>query len=329
MTTTTTTTTNTGTTGTNTAGLAHLETTGFITDGGLETTLLFHEGIELPEFAAFPLLADDDGRAALARYYRAYQDVAASHDVGIVLDTATWRANADWAARLGWTRDQLSEINEEAVRFVRALAAERPDTPAVLNGAIGPRGDGYVVGSVMSAAEAEHYHLLQARAFAAAGADMITSVTMTYVDEAIGIVEAARSVGLPVAIGFTVETDGRLPSGQTLRSGIEEVDARTGSAPVYFMVNCAHPSHFADVFDEGGQWTRRIKAIRANASRMSHAELDEAEELDEGDPHDLGRRIHALQHVMPNLTVIGGCCGTDHRHVAAIRDAFLGNRPAA
>jgi len=292
-----------------------------LTDGGLETTLIFHEGIDLPDFAAFPLLDDEDGRAALTRYYRAYQDVAAEHGVGIVLDTATWRANADWGTRLGWTREQLSEVNVAAVRFVRDLAAERPETPAVINGAIGPRGDGYVVGSAMTAEEAEHYHLLQARAFAAAGADMITSVTMTYVDEAIGIVEAARSVGLPVAIGFTVETDGRLPSGQTLRDAIEEVDARTGSAPAYFMINCAHPSHFADVLGEAGPWTHRIKAIRANASRMSHAELDEAEELDRGDPVELADDYVDLFATLPDIRLVGGCCGTDHEHVAAISAA--------
>jgi S-methylmethionine-dependent homocysteine/selenocysteine methylase len=312
--------------GTDDARLAHLATTGFVTDGGLETTLLFQEGIDLPEFAAFPLLADQSGRDALTRYYGAYQDIAERDGVGIVLDTATWRANADWGTRLGWSLDDLSAINRTAVDFIRDLADRRPGTPAVLNGVIGPRGDGYVVGAAMSAEEAKRYHLLQARAFAEAGADLITSVTMTYVDEAIGIVEAARAVGLPVAIGFTVETDGRLPSGQALGAAIEEVDERTGAAPAYFMVNCAHPSHFSGVLAEGGSWTGRIRAVRANASRLSHAELDEAEELDRGDPAELAADYVELARLLPDIRLVGGCCGTDHEHVAAISAALGSTR---
>ena len=197
---------------------------------------------------------------------------------------------------------------------------------AVVNGAIGPRGDGYTVGATMTSDAARNYHLLQARAFADAGADLITAVTMTYADEAVGIVDAARAVGLPVAVGFTVETDGRLPSGQALREAIEEVDDRTDAAPAYYMVNCAHPSHFADVFTDGGAWLDRIKAIRANASRMSHAELDDADELDRGDPRELAADYVALAQLLPDLRLVGGCCGTDHEHVAAISAALAARR---
>lgn len=306
--------------------LPHLVTDGFVTDGGLETTLIFHEGIDLPDFAAFPLLADEAGRAALARYYRAYQDIAERHGVGIVLDTPTWRASADWAIRLGWSLEELTAINRSAVDFVRRLTDERPDTVAVVNGAIGPRGDGYAVGEAMTSDAARTYHLLQARAFADAGADLVTAVTMTYTDEAVGIVEAARALDVPVAVGFTVETDGRLPSTQALREAIEEVDERTDSAPVYYMVNCAHPSHFVDVFTEGGRWLDRIKAIRANASRMSHAELDDAEELDRGDPAELAADYVTLADVLPDLRLVGGCCGTDHEHVATISTALGAHR---
>ena len=306
--------------------LPHLVTEGFITDGGLETTLVFHEEIDLPDFAAFPLLRDESGRAALRRYYESYQDIAERAGAGIVLDTATWRANADWGARLGWSREELAEVNRSAVEFVRELASRRPSTVAVLDGVIGPRGDGYVVGAAMTVEAAKNYHLLQARAFADADADLITAVTMTYVEEAIGIVEAARTVGLPVAIGFTVETDGRLPSGQSLREAIEQVDQVTDSAPAYFMVNCAHPSHFAGRFAEGGPWLHRIKAIRANASRMSHEELDEAEELDRGNPSELAGDYVALANALPDLRLVGGCCGTDHEHVASICAALQGIR---
>lgn len=294
----------------------------FVTDGGLETTLVFHDGIDLPDFAAFPLLDTDEGREALTRYYTAYLEIARRHGTGIVLDTPTWRASLDWGARLGYDPDGLAEVNRRGVAFVDDLATGWSDVTAVRNGVIGPRGDGYVVGATMSPAESASYHALQARAFADAGADMVTAVTMTYAEEATGIVRAAAAAGLPVAISFTVETDGRLPSGQSLPDAIATVDRDTEGAAAYFMVNCAHPTHFAGAL-AGGSWLERIQGIRANASTLSHAELDEAEELDIGDIDELAGHYADLQRRLPGLAVVGGCCGTDHRHVGAVAAALL------
>jgi len=302
--------------------LPQLHGSPFIADGGLETTLVFHDGLDLPDFAAFPLLDGADGREALRRYYEPYLDLAQRIGTGIVLDTPTWRANLDWAARLGYDAERLADLNRRSVAFVQELAATRPGLMAVANGVLGPRGDGYVVGATMSAAEAAHYHALQARAFADAGADMATAVTMTYAEEAIGITRAAAAVGLAVVVSFTVETDGRLPSGQGLGEAIDAVDAATGGAPAYYMVNCAHPTHFAPVLEPGAAWLGRIRAIRANASTMSHAELDQATELDRGDPAELAARHRELRALLGELAVVGGCCGTDHEHVAAIAGAL-------
>jgi homocysteine S-methyltransferase len=294
----------------------------FLTDGGLETTLVFREGIDLPDFAAFPLVDDEAGRAALAGYYAPYLDLAERLGLGMVLDTPTWRANLDWGARLGYDADRLAAVNRQAVALIAGLAADRPSLPVVLNGVIGPRGDGYVVGSTMSAPEAVTYHALQARAFAEAGVEMISAITMTYVEEAIGVADAARAVGLPAVISFTVETDGALPSGQPLGEAIAQVDDVTDGSPAYYMVNCAHPTHFHDVLDPGAAWMRRVQGIRANASALSHAELDEATELDRGDIGDLAER-HGELHRHLDLRVVGGCCGTDDEHVAAIAGAIL------
>ena len=294
----------------------------YVTDGGLETTLLFHEQIDLPDFAAFPLLDNEDGRAALRRYFAPYVEIARRAGTGIVLDTPTWRASLDWGARLGYDADALADVNRRAVRFVADIAAGHGDVPAVLDGVIGPRGDGYVVGTAMSADESAAYHALQAREFAAAGADMVTAVTMTYTAEATGIVRAAEAAGLPVVVSFTVETDGRLPSGEVLGEAIETVDRETDGVAAYFMVNCAHPTHFADVLE--GPWTDRIRGVRANASKMSHAELDEAEELDIGDIAELAEDYTTLRRRLPALAVLGGCCGTDHRHIDAVASAIFG-----
>jgi homocysteine S-methyltransferase len=244
--------------------------------------------------------------------------------LGFILDTPTWRASADWGEKLGISREVLADVNRASVDFAKELATsfQNDDTPIVVNGVVGPRGDGYRVGTQMSAAEAQGYHSDQIKAFRDAGADMVSAITMTYAEEAIGITRVSQASGLPVVVAFTVETDGRLPSGQTLRSAIETVDAETDTAPAYYMINCAHPSHFESVLSEGA-WLDRIRGLRANASRQSHAELDEATELDPGDPLELAQHYRALRNGWKRLSVFGGCCGTDHRHIAAICDACL------
>lgn len=296
----------------------------FLTDGGLETTLVFHRGVDLPHFAAFPLLDTADGRHELERYYGAYLAIAAKRGVGFILDTPTWRASKDWAPRLGYDLSGLRRINEDSVRYVEALRErwEKPGRPCVLNGVIGPRGDGYKRGE-MDAAAAEGYHSFQAEIFAATNADMISAITMNTTGEAIGIARAARAVAMPCVVSFTVETDGKLVSGTSLREAVERTDEATGGSPAYYMVNCAHPIHFADALERGEPWVSRIGGIRANASMKSHAELDEATSLDIGDVGDFGRRYGALKRDYPTIRVLGGCCGTDHTHIEAVCETCL------
>jgi S-methylmethionine-dependent homocysteine/selenocysteine methylase len=296
----------------------------FVTDGGLETELVFHDGIDLPAFAAFPLLDNPDTRARLRRYYDGYLDIARRHGAGFVIETPTWRANPDWAGQLGYSPEQLDAVNRAAVDLAEEVraAAKAEGLTAVVSGCVGPRGDGYDPSGAMTADEAERYHAVQIGTFADTSADQVTAITMTNAEEAIGIVRAAGAAGIPAAISFTVETDGRLPTGQPLRAAIEQVDAETGGSAAYFMVNCAHPTHFADALELDGAWRHRLVGLRANASSKSHAELDESTELDEGDPADLAARHAGLRERLPAVTVLGGCCGTDARHVAAICAAW-------
>jgi len=292
----------------------------FITDGGLETTLVFHEGIELPCFAAFVLLDRPEGEAALARYFARYAEIARENGVGIVLESATWRANPEWAAKLGYDDDALAAAQRKAIAQLAEVRAkyETSRSPIVVSGNLGPRGDGYSATQRMSSAEAADYHGPQIRAFAATEADLVAAFTMTHAEEAIGIATSAKASDMPVVISFTVETDGSLPSGETLRDAIERTDAATGGYPAYYMINCAHPSHFRDVLAKGGAWRERIRGLRANASKRSHAELDASTDLDAGDPLELGNDYRALLPLLPRLCVVGGCCGTDHRHVEAV-----------
>ncbi|WP_027481781.1 homocysteine S-methyltransferase family protein [Deinococcus pimensis] len=296
-----------------------------LTDGGLETDLLFNRGVELPSFASIVLLADDAGRAALEGYYRPYLELARRLGTGFILESATWRASPDWAAPLGLDQPGLDRLNVAAVEMLHRLRGEFGSTQdIVVSGCVGPRGDGYDPGRIMSVEEATDYHARQVRLLADAGVDMISALTMTNVNEAAGVTRAAAQAGVPVAVSFTLETDGRLPTGDSLEAAVEAVDAMTGGYPAYFMINCAHPDHFASVLTESSPWTRRVRGVRANASRCSHAELDVMTELDAGDPVELGQLYRRLLERQPQLTVLGGCCGTDLRHVTAIAEACLG-----
>ena len=297
----------------------------FITEGGMETTLVFREGIELPSFAAFTLLGSAAGLNALIRYYRGYLDLASRYDVGFIIDSVTWRANPDWGKKLGYSTSALGAANTQAIELIADMREQyaRLVDPILLNGCVGPRGDGYAVDTKMSAPQAEDYHAFQVRQLARSGADLISGITINYVEEAIGIVRAAVAVDTPVVISFTTETDGRLPSGQGLGEAIEEVDAETGNAPAYFMINCAHSSHYAHTLDTDSGWTSRVRGLRSNASRMSHEELDNAEELDDGDPCEFGHDHASLHERFRQLRVFGGCCGTDLRHVESLCDRLL------
>lgn len=292
----------------------------FLTDGGIETTLIFHEGFDLPEFAAFDLIRHQKGQEALRRYFQTYAAIARANGVGFVLESPTWRASQSWGQKLGHSAEAIAGFNRQAIKLMEEVRQEfeTDQSKMVISGNIGPRGDGYVVGEMMSAEAAEQYHAAQINTFRETNVDLVTALTMNYADEAIGVTRAAQTAGLPVVISFTVETDGRLPSGQSLKEAIEQVDHATNNGPIYYMINCAHPTHFADVVAGGGAWLDRIGGLRANASTKSHAELDEADELDDGDPVELGQQYGRLRSSLCNLKVLGGCCGTDHRHISEI-----------
>jgi len=305
------------------ASLPQLEGGFYLMEGGLETTLIFHEGIDLPDFASFVMLRRPGGPELLRKHARKFLNLARRFEAGLILDSATWRASSDWGDRLGFSRKELAEVNRASIAFLEESRAEFADSglPAVLSGTLGPRGDGYAPDRLMTADEAEAYHRDQIETFADTAVDLVTAWTINYADEAIGIVRAARAADLPVAISFTLETDGQLATGQSLGAAIAEVDAATNSYASYYLLNCVHPIHFEPVLASGGPWLDRLRGLRSNSSKKSHAELNESTELDPGDPADLGARHVRLKELLPNLNVLGGCCGTDDRHVEQIAAA--------
>ena len=297
----------------------------FLTDSGLETELIYNQGVDLQQFAAFPLLDDAAGMRRLRSCFSGHAAIAARADVGFLLESVTWRANADWGALLGYSADALDQVNRKAIDLLVEVRAEWAEThrPYPISGCVGPRDDGYAPAMVMTVEAARAYHRPQITTFADTQADQVSAMTLAYPDEAIGIAQAARDVEMPVVLSFTLETDGNLPDGSTLATAIQSVDDATDAYPAYYMINCAHPSHFASVLDPNAQWTGRIRALRANGSSKSRAELDEATDLDSGNPIAFGREHAALRSRFPHLTILGGCCGTDVRHVEQIATTCL------
>jgi homocysteine S-methyltransferase len=297
----------------------------FLTDSGLETDLAFNEGFDLPEFAAFVLVDDVRGAAALEAYFRRHVDIAVQHGCGVILEAPTWRASRDWGARIGYPAGELRRVNQSAVDLLSGVRGDYLDsasTPVVVSGCIGPRTDAYRPAERMDEDEAENYHSEQIEILAASDVDLVHAMTITYAAEAIGITRAAAGAGVPAAISFTTETEGRLPDGTSLADAVAAVDAATDAGPVYYGINCAHPSHFEPALPSGAVGAR-VRSVRANASRKSHAELDESPVLDAGDPVGLAADYLRLRAQHPSISILGGCCGTDARHVQVIADAVL------
>lgn len=293
-----------------------------VTDGGIETDLIHRRGAQLTDFAAFPLVETPEGRALLRSYFDDYAGIASAHGHALILESPTWRANPDWGGRLGYSVQDLTAVNIAAIELMKDLRrsyAETVDGDVIVSGTVGPRYDGYSAADEIEPAAAADYHRPQLAAFADAGADRATAYTISYVGEAIGIVQAARQVGIPIAVSFTVETDGRLASGIPLADALRRVD--DVAAPDFFLVNCAHPSHVEVALTVPGEWTRRIAGTRTNASPAGHDDLDAAVERGDGTPEEFAAAQHRLMNRLPHLSIVGGCCGTDARHIAAIFNA--------
>ncbi|RGE17629.1 homocysteine S-methyltransferase family protein [Leucobacter sp. wl10] len=301
-----------------------------LTDGGIETALADRLGQELPEFAAFVLLDGAEGREALRAYYRPFVELARRRGLPLVLDTPTWRANPDWAERLGYDAEALDRANADAVALVRGTAEEHDGSGGegggaaeiLVNGCVGPRYDDYDASQRMTAEEAERYHWPQVRALAEAGADRVTAVTTLDAAEGVGVVRAAQRARIPVAVSFVVDADGRLAGGGTLAEGIGEVDAATGGAACGFLVNCAHPDEAAAGLAAcaGAPELDRIVGFRLNAAR--HDETGEGD-----DPRTFARLEASLREHAPNAVALGGCCGTDVPHIAALAERIAPGGP--
>ncbi|MGF9566636.1 homocysteine S-methyltransferase family protein [Neorhizobium sp. BT27B] len=299
--------------------LPQLEGRLMATGGGFETWLQYVDGFTLRHFCGFELLEDRRGAACLEQYQRKLVEAAVSQGFGVINEGLHYRASRDWGTLIGYSPQALEEINIRGIEFYRAIAREyhSAETPMIVGGAIGPRGDAYQTGAMIDAASAEDYHSEQILTLKRAGADMITAMTFSSVEEAIGISRAAVSAGLPIVISFFVKRGGLLSNGETLQQAIEMVDAATDAAPAYYMINCTHPTEFEPALTVG-TWAKRLGGFMPNAVAMETLELCKLGHLEDGDPEELGHQMGALAERYPHINVWGGCCGTDARHIGRI-----------
>lgn len=297
----------------------------FLTEGGIETHMQYKKGYELKHFCLFDLMNNSQAIADLRAYHVRIIEVALKHKVGAVLDGVHYRSSRDWGELLGYSPAGLADIVVQGIEFYRDLAREfeTDDSPMPVSGVVGPRGDAYAVGRTMTVHEAEDYHAEQIATMKKAGADFITALTFSQVDEAIGLVRAAQGLDIPVVVSFTLGSDGKLKTGPGIGNAIQAIDTATDDGPAYYMINCTHPVDFAPAFDDPGDWTQRLAGIRPNASSLDHGMLCQLGHLEEGDPDELAQQMAEMANRFPHLSVWGGCCGTDYHHIDKIASAVL------
>lgn len=297
-----------------------LENKFYLTAGGTETEILYKWGYELPEFAMFTLLDDEEANECVRNMYRRYFEVAAKNNTGLVIEGHDYRASPDWAGKLGISLENLAEIQHRIINFLTDLKTEFDGkvSDVVITGGIGPRGDAYGTGGNISEAEAEDYHSVQLSTLKDTDADMAVALTFNNIPEAVGIVRAATKIGIPIGISLTLNTESRLSSGPSLREAIEAIDENTDEGAAWYGTNCSHPLEFEPAISEEGAWRQRLRLIRPNAAKMEKISLCKLGHLEDGDPIELGAQMGDVASRFPSVDIIGGCCGTDERHLNEI-----------
>jgi homocysteine S-methyltransferase len=287
-----------------------------LTDGGIETSLMFESGLALPEPLESAALVGTD---AMRELYAGYIEAARACDLPVIIGTPTFRAGARQAEAAG---ADVREVNAAAVRHHQALrAAAGPGAPVLVAGVLGPYGDAYTPSEAPDAAFAERYHAVQAAALADAGVDLLFAPTFPAVDEAIGCVRAMTATGLPSVISYVLGRDARVLDGTPLADAVARVDAETDPPPTFHSLSCIHADVAARALD--GVLPGRVLECKANGSALTPAELVALDHLDSDAPETFAADMWRL-HTEHGLRVLGGCCGTDARHMRALGARMAG-----
>ncbi|MCB8822139.1 homocysteine S-methyltransferase family protein [Microvirga rosea] len=312
----------------------------FLTDGGIETRLIYEFSLGLRDFASFPELFDSRGRAALRKVYTSYLDVAAQSGRPMLIGSPTWRAHPDGLRHAGFGEpDDLTRVNTEAVSFLRELRREmKLEKQVYIAGVIGPRGDGYRAEGAPQTEEAQHYHHAQARALADAGVDFLYAPTFASRTELIGVALAMAGTGCTYALAPVINGHGDLPDGSSLSEVISFIDATVQPRPLYYLTGCVHASTFSDAVADDDRlqplMPKRLVGMKANASALPPEKLNDLDHVEGDEPAAFARGILNL-HNKYSLRILGGCCGTDAGHIRALAEGLAEfeakstkNRPA-
>ena len=292
----------------------------YLTEGGTETEVLYKWGFELPEFAMFPLLDDPKADSVIEGMFDRYFEAAEATGAGMLLNAHDYRASPDWASKLGYSAEQLTDFQHRVIGFLDAMRTKyrgRVD-PVYVAGCIGPRGDAYGTGGEITEEEAEAYHAVQINNLKGTAADMVIAVTFSNIAEAVGVIRAAAAAKMPIGVSFNIGPDGRLRSGPTLAEAITATDAATEGKAAWFGTNCAHPIEFAPALADPGDWRKRLRYVRPNAAKTDKLALCKLGHLEDGDPVELGNEMAEALREFPSVDIVGGCCGTDERHLKEV-----------
>lgn len=303
--------------------------TPIITDGGIETRIMFETNLSMdPELQVAALVPDPDGAAALRSIYESYIKAAGEFGLPIVIGTPTFRASLNFARRAGHGGEEsVRELNVGAVRLLRQLREDSDHRPIFIAGVIGPSGDAYTPGDALGAPEAAAYHRLQTEVLAEEGVEFLFAPTFPAVDEALGVAMAMGRSGLPYVVSFVLDTAGRVLDGTPLTAAIERIDNEALPPPLYYSISCVYPDVAARALEDAARDSKtlvgRIAELKANGSPLGTDELVRLDHIEATPPEPFAELLWSLHESHPVLRVIGGCCGTDDRHIRALAERMV------
>lgn len=279
-----------------------------------------------PDIANAGMVYDENGAAILASIYREYIETAKPFDLPIVILTPTWRASGERLERAGFLGKDVNRDCFEFLARVRdgyGMYAEK----ILVGGILSCRGDAYNTADALDADEAQAYHAYQVGRLASAGVDFLLASTIPASKEAAGMAAVMAECGLPYIISFIIRPSGKLLDGTPLVEAIAEIDVSVSPQPTAYMLNCVHPANARRTIAAGpnnsAQLKSRLIGLQGNASRMSPEELDGRVELDADPPERWARAMLSL-HDDFDMRILGGCCGTDNRHIARLVELYAG-----
>ncbi|MBW2409401.1 MAG: homocysteine S-methyltransferase family protein [Deltaproteobacteria bacterium] len=295
-----------------------------LTEGAVIERLRRDPAVELdPYIANAGLIYDQAGKQAMTRIYRQYIDIASRYRLPMIVSAPTWRASSERINKSAYSgRETMVKDCADFINRIRQDVSQSADC-IYIAGLIACRGDSYEPREALTADKAEAYHRLQAQELAHAGVDFILAATLPAVSEALGIAAALSQCAIPYSLSFVIRSDGRVLDGTPLQAAIEKIDAAVNPGPLFYQINCVHPAIFRKAIEQSEPGFDRLLGLQANTSEKSPEELDGLGYLDTSEPEEFAESMLAL-HTHFGLKIIGGCCGTDHRHIEEIAKRLSG-----